>query len=64
MGRRAHGDARKRINLYISEMILAELQIYYFDPARGKPQYGVLSDIVNTALKDHLVALKNQKVAS
>jgi len=58
MGRRAHGDARKRINLYIKEDLLTELQIHYFDPARGKPQYGVLSDIVNTALKEHLDKIK------
>lgn len=58
MGRRAHGDARKRINLYISEAVLTELQIHHFDPARGKPQYGVLSDIVNTALKDYVDKIK------
>lgn len=58
MGRRAHGDTRRRINLYISESILAELQIFYFDPARGKPKYGALSDIVNAALKEHLHNVK------
>lgn len=58
MGRRAHGDARKRINLYLQEAVLAELQIHYFDPARGKPQYGVLSEIVNNALKEHLERIK------
>jgi len=58
MGRRQHGDIRRRINLYISESVLAELQIFYFDPARGKPQYGKLSDIVNFALKEHLKKVK------
>lgn len=58
MGRRQHGDSRRRINLYISEAVLAELQIFYFDPARGKPKYGALSDIVNIALKEHLVSVK------
>jgi len=61
MGRRQHGDTRRRINLYISESILAELQIFYFDPARGKPKYGALSDIVNIALKDHLRKVKGQE---
>lgn len=59
MGRK-HGDSRRRINLYISESVLAELQIFYFDPARGKPRYGALSDIVNVALKEHLVSVKKE----
>lgn len=60
MGRRPHGDSRRRINLYIGEAILAELQLYYFDPARGKPKYGMLSDIVNNALKEHLMTIKTK----
>lgn len=58
MGRRQHGDPRRRINLYIDEAVLAELQLYYFDPARGKPKYGKLSDLVNVALKQHLSFIK------
>lgn len=61
MGRRQHGDTRRRINLYISEHTLAELQLLYFDPARGKPKYGALSDLVNEALKDHLNLIKTGK---
>lgn len=58
MGRRAHGDTRKRINLYIQEQLITELQIFFFDPARGKPQYGALSDLVNTLLKEKLDEMK------
>lgn len=61
MGRRQHGDSRRRINLYISESILTELQLYYFDPARGRAKYGALSDIVNSALKAHLNGVKRQQ---
>lgn len=61
MGRRPGATPRRRINLYIDEHVLAQLALHYFDPARGKPKFGVMSDIVNTALAEHIEKLKEKQ---
>jgi len=60
MARPYGATKRKRVNLYIDEHTLTELQIFFFDPARGKAEYGALSELVNVLLKDHLRLIKEK----
>lgn len=54
MGRRALADSRRRVNVYISEELLLKFNLIHFDPSRGRPEYGRLSEIINQLLRFHL----------
>lgn len=54
MGKKMGAIPRKRVNFYVDEIVLAQLQLIYYDAARGRSKYGAMSEIVNMALKEHL----------
>lgn len=54
MGKKMGAIPRKRVNFYVDEVVLAQLQLIYYDAARGRSKYGAMSEIVNVALKEHL----------
>lgn len=60
MARPFGATKRKRVNLYIDENTLTELHIFFFDPARGKAEYGALSELVNVLLREHLSLIKKE----
>lgn len=60
MARPFGATKRKRVNLYIDENTLTELQLFFFDPARGKAEYGALSELVNVLLKEHVSLIKKE----
>lgn len=64
MGRKMGAEARKRVNFYVNEVVLMQLQLFYFDAARGRSKYGAMSEIVNVALKEHLDRITKEKISA
>lgn len=60
MGRKKKGRSR-RINVYISEELLVKFDLLYFDPTRGKAEYGKLSEVLNHLLMQHINEKSQEK---
>lgn len=57
-GRPRNPQKPKEIQITLPEALLMELNLLFFDPAKGRPKYGARSKLIENLLREYLGKLK------
>ena len=61
MARRRFSEPRKRVNVYLNENLISRFTLFYFDAARGRADFGMLSNKINELLEKHLNEVERER---